>query len=76
MKDKACLAEFITRRIGGNNVNMRKSWIIDQMMKPNVMNDKGILTEYLSVWIERSTRFKLKSLELELNDESIWRDES
>lgn len=44
-------------------------------MKPCVINNKKILTEYLIQWVERGTKFKIKSMELEINDNSLWKNE-
>jgi hypothetical protein len=46
------------------------------------MNDKDFtknkeeVIKYISDWIEKSTIFKVKIMELEDNPESIWRDEN
>lgn len=44
-------------------------------MKPCVINNEKSLTEHLKVWVERSTKFKIKSIEFELNKNSIWKDD-
>jgi hypothetical protein len=45
------------------------------MTEPNLMNNKKMLFKYLSRWIELSTIFKLKELDLEINPKTIWKNE-
>ena len=44
-------------------------------MEDTLINNTKMLTDYLSVWVERSTKFKIKKIEYKLNDDSIWKED-